>query len=131
MQQELNDIQADEAQQRQQIEDNLRIDKINRLAEYEERLKSTGSQKEFNKVLGEYQKAQLDVDKELDKQRQKEQERLDRDIKARRAAARAKAKARKDKEFAEIEQQQKEKIADELREQIDIKNALVNEDSEA
>lgn len=40
---------------------------MNKLAEFEDKLKSSGSQKEFNKVLAEYQKAQLDVDSELDK----------------------------------------------------------------
>jgi len=54
-----------------------------------------------------------------------------RDLKARRAAARAKANVKKTEEFEKIEEAQKAKIADELREQLDIKNALVNEDAEA
>lgn len=53
----MDEIQNDENLQKQGIEDNLKIEKANRLNDFEDRLKATGSQKEFNKVLGEYQKA--------------------------------------------------------------------------
>lgn len=99
MSQELDELLQEENAAKEQIEENLKIDKLNRLAEFEDKLKASGSQKEFNKVLGEYQKAQLEVDQELVKQRQKELERLDRDMKARRAAVRARAKVKRDKAF--------------------------------
>lgn len=52
-------------------------------------------------------------------------------MKARRAAIRARAKVKRDKAFKEIETIQKEKIADELREQAEIKKALTSGDAEA
>ena len=43
------------------------MEKYEKLAEFEDKLKAAGSQKEFNLILAEYQKAQGDVEKELEK----------------------------------------------------------------
>ena len=67
------------------------MEKYDKLTEFEDKLKAAGSQKEFNLILADYQKAQSDVEKELEKQRQKDNERLERDLKARKALARANA----------------------------------------
>lgn len=42
---------------KQEIEDRLKSEKFDKLADFEDRLKATGSQKEFQKVLADYQKA--------------------------------------------------------------------------
>jgi hypothetical protein len=59
--------------------------KVDKLADYQDRLRNAGGSKDFQMILNEFQEAQIQVDKELKRQIDKENDRLDRDLKARKA----------------------------------------------
>jgi hypothetical protein len=47
------------------------------MSDYQDRLKAADGKDQFNDILAEYQRAQVGVDRELDKQKAKEAERLE------------------------------------------------------
>ena len=83
--------------------------KVDKLADYQDRLRNAGGTKDFQNILNQYQEAQLQVDKELKRQIDKENDRLDRDLKQRKARAKAQAEIRRNQRFKDLEVEQTRK----------------------
>jgi len=98
-------IDKDEREQRETLDQRFKLEKQERLSEYQDRLENARGGKSFQKILEEFQEAQLLVDKELEKQRSKEEEKLKRDIGARRAKAKANAELKRTDMLGQVDKE--------------------------
>lgn len=67
------------------------VKKADKMADYQDRLKGADGKDQFGDILAEYQRAQVGVDRELEKQKAKEAERLEQALAARKAKRRNQA----------------------------------------
>jgi len=92
---EIVNLEREDNQLKQDLSKKFDQMKLDKLADYQDRLKNAGGTKDFQNILDEFQRAQLIVDKELQRQRDKETDKLDRDLKARKAKAKASAEIKR------------------------------------
>lgn len=100
----MRELDAEGIQAHKELEKKFDLEKQDRLGEYQERLRNAGSKDEFNKILAEYETAQLRVDQEMAKAKAKQTDKLDRDLKARRQKLKAQAEIARNQKFKEIEE---------------------------
>lgn len=105
---------------------------MDKLAEYQDRLRNAKGNKNFQNILLEFQAAQLKVEEELAKQKAKEQDRLDRDFKARKAKLKSQAEIKRSQAFKNLEEEQGAKMGEKASNKAKIEEALnLDEDRDA
>ena len=94
------------------------------MAEFQDKIKNARSDKGFQDTLEEYQQAQRDVEKQLQKDFSKQSAKLENELKARRARRKNQAQLKKKEEFNRIEQEQAEKAAKDVEDRDKLKENL-------
>lgn len=82
-------IEEEQQAERENLNERQKLQKQERLSDYQDKLQNSKGGKNLQKVLHEYQKAQIDVDKDLEKIRRKDEDRLNRDFQTRKAKIRS------------------------------------------
>ena len=77
--------------------------KRDKLSDFQDKLKNARGDNNFQSILEDYQKAQVDVEKQLGKEFSKQEVKLQADMKARRARRKNQAQLKKAEKFQEIE----------------------------
>jgi hypothetical protein len=103
LKQEMEELDDEDKTARQNLTKKFETIKTDKLADYQDKLRNAGGTKDFQNILDQYQLAQLQVDRELERQIKKENDKLDRDLKARKAKAKAQAEIRRNQKFKELE----------------------------
>ena len=102
---------AEEDLQREELKQKFELEKRDKLADFEERLRLAKGDSNFQQVLEEYQEAQRNIEKKLKKDFDKQNKKLEDQLKARRARRKNQAQLKKAEMFNEIEKQAEEEAA--------------------
>lgn len=107
IQQELKDdlaqYEAEGELQKEELKEEFEMKKRDKLSDFQDKLKNARGDNNFQSILEDYQKAQMDVEKQLGKEFSKQDVKLQADLKARRARRKNQAQLKKAEKFQEIE----------------------------
>jgi len=106
------------------------VKKNEKLAEFQDKLKNARSDKNFQNVLEDFQNAQKEVEKQIQKDFAKQNVKLENELKARRARRKNQAQLKKTEKFSEIEDSAAAKVAKDEEDRDKLKENLraVDED---
>lgn len=128
---ELTEIKEEEEAKIQELDDKYEQMKQDKLQHFQDRLRDAKNEKSFQDILGEYQKAQQNVEHELKKSKDKQRDKILAEIKARRAQAKAKAQLLKNEKFDQIEQNAQTRVAEDQKSKELLMENLKQEENEA
>jgi hypothetical protein len=117
-------MDAELTKETEALEQTYLVKKADKMADYQDRLKAADGKDQFGDILAEYQKAQVGVDRELEKQKAKEAERLEQALAARKAKRRAQAQMKMKDESQKIDSQVDAEAAEHVENKAKIEASL-------
>lgn len=104
----LKAIKEEEESKLAELDDEFEQIKQEKLISFQDKLKNARNDANFQQILGDYQKAQQQVDQDLKKQKDKQREKLLAQLQARKSQAKLAAQKRKENEFQSLDEKYKQ-----------------------